>query len=161
MIPDPADCVNCHGQDISQPNPGADPAGFEFSGIRPGNIPDYDGDGDLLESLKSEIQGLEIKLYRQMQSYAANVIGVPLIYDSHSYPYFFIDSNGNGEIDPGENIFPNAYPGFDGKLLKAAYNYQVSQKDPNGFIHNAGYVAQLLVDSFVDLGGNPGPFAWR
>ncbi len=161
MIPDPADCVNCHGQDISQPQPGADPAKFEFTGIRPGNIPDYDGDGNLWESMKDEIYGLEMTLYRQMQAYAANVLGVPIIYDSHSYPYFFIDSNGNGEVDPGENIYPNAYPGFDGKLLKAAYNFQVSQKDPNGFIHNARYIAQLLVDSIVDLGGNPGPYAWR
>jgi hypothetical protein len=160
ISPNPADCVSCHGQDISQPNPGADAAQFEFSGIRPGNMPDFDADGDLWESLKDEIQGLEMQLYNQIQSYAANVIGVPIIYDSHSYPYFFVDSNGNGEVDPGENIYPNKYPSFDGKLLKGAYNYQVSKKDPNGFIHNVRYIAQLLVDSIIDLGGNQN-YGWR
>jgi len=160
MSPNPADCVNCHGQDISQPNPGADPSQFKFSGIRPGNMPDFDADGDLWESLKDEIHGLEVQLYNQIQSYARNVIGVPIIYDSHSYPYFFIDTNGNGQVDPGENIYPNQYSSFNGKLLKAAYNYQVSKKEPNGFIHNVRYVAQLLVDSIVDLGGNQ-KFGWR
>ena len=29
------------------------------------------------------------------------------------------------------------------------------------FIHNARYVAQLLVDSIQDLGGNIAPYTWR
>jgi hypothetical protein len=157
--PNKANCVDCHGQDVSQPYPGADPAKFMFSGIRPGSMPDFDGDGNTGESLKAEIQGLEAALYAKIQAYGF-AIGKPVIYDSHAYPYFFNDKNGNGLVNPGEAIYPNRYK-FDAKLLKAAYNYQMSRKEPNGFIHNPTYVAQLLVDSIGDLGGNVAPYTWR
>jgi hypothetical protein len=157
--PNKANCVDCHGQDVSQPYPGANPAKFSFYGIRPGSIPDFDADGNITESLKAEIQGLEAALYAQIQAYGF-AIGNPVIYDSHTYPYFFKDPNGNGLVDPGEAIYPNRY-GFDAKLLKAAYNYQMSLKEPNGFIHNPTYVAQLLVDSIGNLGGNVAPYTWR
>jgi hypothetical protein len=159
--PNPEDCVYCHGQDVSQPHPGSDPAKFEFSGIRPAPTPDYNGNGDKTESIQSEIKGLEDALYKQIQTYAAGVIGIPIIYDSHAYPYFFVDTNGNGEVDPGEAIYPNAYSFFDAKLLRAAYNYQVSKKDPNGFIHNSKYIAQLLVDSIEHIGGDVSAYKWR
>jgi hypothetical protein len=159
--PNPEDCVYCHGQDVSQPNPGADPTKFKFSGIRPATIPDYDGDGNKTESIKDEIMGLEAALYAQIQTYAANKIGKPMVYDGQGYPYFFYDLNGNGEVDPGENIFPNRYVSFNARLLKAAYNYQVSKKEPNGFIHNSRYVAQLLVDSIEHIGGDISAYKWR
>jgi len=159
--PNPEDCVYCHGQDISQPNPGADPAKFMFSGIRPGPTPDYNGNGDITESIESEILGLEEALYAQIQNYAATVLGAPVIYDSHAYPYFFNDRNGNGIVDPGEAIYPNLYASFDAKLLRAAYNYQVSKKEPHGYIHNSKYIAQLLVDSIGHIGGDVSPYKWR
>jgi hypothetical protein len=151
--PNPEDCVYCHGHDISQPYPGADPSLFMFSGIRPAHVPDYDGDGNKDESLKAEIQGLEAALYAQIQAYGF-AIGKPIIYDSHT------DQNGNGLVDPGEAIYANRYR-FDAKLLKAAYNYYASRKEPSGFIHNSLYIAQLLVDSIGDLGGNVAPYTWR
>ena len=40
------------------------------------------------------------------------------------------------------------------KLLKAAFNYQYSQKDPGAFVHNPKYVIQFLIDSIEDLGGD-------
>jgi len=159
--PDPRDCVYCHGQDVSQPNPGADPAKFQFSGIRPAPTPDYDGDGNTTESTKNEIKGLETALYAQIQTYAAAVIGTPIIYDSHAYPYFFVDTNGNGSIDFLENIYPNRYTLFNTRLLRAAYNYQMSKKDPNNFAHNSRYIAQLLVDSIGHIGGNTSQYTWR
>jgi hypothetical protein len=159
--PNPEDCVYCHGQDISQPHPGADPAKFKFNGIRPAPTPDYNGNGNKTESIQSEIITLEETLYIQIQTYASSVIGIPIIYDSHSYPYFFVDTNGNGEVDPGEAIYPNAYGHFDAKLLRAAYNFQVSKKDPNGFIHNSKYIAQLLVDSIEHIGGDISAYKWR
>ncbi|MCP4213997.1 MAG: hypothetical protein GY765_05030 [bacterium] len=159
MKPNPADCVICHGRDDSQPYPGRDPDKFKFSGIRPGSTPDYDGDGNMTESIKAEIQGLEAALYYQLQCYSMS-IGKPIIYDSHAYPYFFSDKNGNGLVDPGEANYGNRYK-FDDKLLRAAYNYQVSRKEPHGYIHNSMYVAQLLVDSIGDLGGNVAPYTWR
>ena len=158
--PNPEDCVYCHGQDVSQPNPGIDPAKFQFSGIRPATTPDYDGDGNKKESIKDEIHGLEDALYAEIQKFAGDR-GLPIIYDSHAYPYFFNDNNGNGIVDPGENIYPNAYRFQWARLLKAAYNFQVSKKDPNGFIHNSRYIAQLLVDSIEHLGGSTGQYTWR
>lgn len=157
--PNKADCVGCHGQDISQPYPGGDPDYFMFSGIRPGNIPDFDADGNRSESLKAEIQGLEAALYAQLQAHGF-AIGKPLVYSPDSYPYFFNDSNGNGVLDPDEADRSNGYR-FDANGLKAAYNYQMSIKEPHGYIHNPTYVAQLLVDSIGDLGGNVAPYGWR
>ena len=158
--PNPADCVDCHGGDIAQTHPGADPKMFEFEGIRPATVPDYDGDGNTAESTKAELQGLEAALYAQIQAYGIK-IGFPIIYNSHAYPYFFNDSNGNGLIDPGEAIYPNRYKSFNAPLLRTAYNYQMSKKDPNGFIHNSRYVAQLLVDSIEHIGGDVSPYTWR
>lgn len=159
--PNPEDCVFCHGQDVSQPNPGADPKKFKFSGIRPGSIPDFDSDGNMQESIKDEIQGLEAALYAQIQIYAANVLNVPVIYDPSGYPYFFNDTNANGEVDAGEANYGNRYRMFDAPLLRAAYNLQLSKKEPHGFIHNAFYVAQLLVDSIGHLGGDTSAYTWR
>lgn len=154
--PNKANCVGCHGQDISQPYPGGDPAMFSFDHIRPANIPDYDGDGNKSEALRDEIQGLEHALYAQIQAYGF-AIGNPIVYNPNRYPYFFEDANGNGVADPGDT---SRYA-FNAKMLKAAYNYQMSHKEPHGFIHNARYVAQLLVDSIQDLGGNIAPYTWR
>ncbi len=160
--PNPADCVLCHGMDSSQPNPGNDPALFKFSGIRPGSTPDYDGDGNKEESLKNEIRAIEAALYPLIQSYAANVLLQPIVYEEHTYPYWFKDTNGNGVVDgPAEANYGNQFRGFDAKLLKAAYNYHASIKEPHGYIHNSLYVAQFLVDSIADLGGNIAPYTWR
>ncbi len=158
--PDPRDCVYCHGQDIAQPHPGADPKKFEFSGIRPTSVPDYDGDGNTRESIKEEIKGLEAVLYARMRTYSASRFGLPVVYNEHVYPYFFKDNNNNGIADPEESTTANRYL-FDAPLLRAAYNYQVSKKEPCGFIHNSLYVAQLLVDSIEHLGGDVKAFRWR
>ncbi|MFP4082545.1 MAG: hypothetical protein ACLFVG_07270 [Candidatus Aminicenantes bacterium] len=159
--PNPEDCVYCHGQDVAQPHPGADPEKFDFHKIRPASTPDYDGDQDRSESVEDEIKGLEDVLYAQIQTYAANIIGAPIVYDSHSYPYFFYDLNASGEVDPGENIYPNQYASFDSRLLKASYNFQLSKKEPCGFIHNSRYVAQLLVDSIEHILGDVSRYTWR
>ncbi len=157
--PEKENCVACHGQDISQPNPGGDAAHFEFSGIRPASIPDFDGDGNSHESLKSEIEGLQATLYARIQSYAL-AIGKPVIYNTSAYPYWFKDLNGNGVLDEAENSSANSYK-FDAALLKAGYNLHTSIKEPNGYIHNPWYIAQLLVDSIGDLGGSTAPYTWR
>lgn len=159
--PNQADCVFCHGYDVSQPSPGNDPSVFKFSGIRPYSIPDFDADGVITESIKNEIQGLEAALYAQIQFYATNTLAAPIIY-ADNYPYFFKDTNGNGQVDPGENIYPNQYGSqMDATILKACYNYQFSKKEPHGFIHNPFYIAQLLVDSIESLGGSVVAYTWR
>jgi hypothetical protein len=107
-----------------------------------GSQSDYDGDGNLDEGISAEIQGLQEQLYAGIQSYASNVAGSGIQYDAATYPYWF----GEGEIS-GDNGFAAWTP----RLLKAAYNYQVSIKDPGAFAHNAKYVIQLLYDSLADL----------
>lgn len=117
----------------------------------PGSLLDYDGDGDTSESTRSELEGLQALLYQAIQAYASEVAGTPIVYDSHSYPYFFIDTNANGEVDEGEAAFPNRYNAFTPRLLQATYNFQMYEKDPGAFAHNAKYHTQLLYDSIASL----------
>jgi len=116
--------------------------------------PDYDGDGDNTEGMYYEIEGLQTILMAEMQKYAADKAGAAIVYDPAAYPYFFIDTNANGTVDEGEAAFPNAYKNWTPRLLKAAYNYQVSVKDPGAFAHGNKYIVQLLFDSIEDLGGD-------
>jgi len=153
-------CVPCHGNDVSQPIKGANPETFDFEKIRPGDIPDYNANGNITESLKDEIAGLQASLYAQIQAYASGVLGAKVVYDANTNPYWFKDLNGNGVLDASEATSANAYK-FDAKGLRAAFNYQLSIKEPHGFIHNARYVAQLLVDSIEHLGGDIAKYTWR
>ena len=50
--------------------------------------------------------------------------------------------------DKGNTI---AYNKWTARLLKAAYNYQASVKDPGAFAHNAKYIIELLYNSIDDL----------
>ena len=115
-----------------------------------GTKKDYDGDGDKGEGVYYEIEGLRGILYQAIQDYASDA-GTPVVYDPHAYPYFFIDTNANGEVDEGEAAYPNKYNAWTPRLLKAAYNYQVSVKDPGAFAHGGKYIIQLLYDSIEDL----------
>jgi hypothetical protein len=110
--------------------------------------------GDSLETLggspsqsKANIDALADELYAEIQSYATDEIGVGIFYDSGAYPYFFKEG--------GPAAFPNRYDQFDATLLRAAYNFQASQKDPFGYIHNGTYIQQYVYDSIEDLGGTP------
>ncbi len=139
------DCASCH----------AGVTGItEVRNIRmAGSVADYDGDGNATEGVYYEIQTMQEALYAAIQMYATNVLGAPIVYDSHSYPYFFND-NGNGMVDPGEAIYPNRYNHWSARLLRAAYNYQYAQKDPGAFAHNPKYVIEFLYDSLMDLDGH-------
>jgi len=134
------DCAECH-------------AGAEtlegLRGIRMTDV-DYDGDGDTTEGVYGEIDTMRNLLYAAIQTYAAEVTGTAIIYDSHAYPYWFADTDGNGRINDDEGGFASWTP----NLLRAAYNYQDSQKDPGGFAHNSTYVLQFLYDSIEVVGGD-------
>src|SRR5690606_2300380 len=75
----------------------------------PGSLVDYDGDGDMDEGVFFEIEDMRVVLYDLMQTYAAEVGSTPRVYDELAYPYFFIDSDGDGGVSEGEAAFPNAY----------------------------------------------------
>jgi hypothetical protein len=116
-----------------------------------GSLADYDGDGNIKEGIFFEIQGLQEMLVNSMKAYAVKVSNKPIAYNAAAYPYFFVDLNGNGQVDPNEAVSANAYNAFTPRLLKASYNYQTSIKDPGAFAHNPKYIIQLLHDSIGDL----------
>ena len=151
-------CIDCHDQHSLEVrvetcavcHPGIEKQ-EDLKTIRmAGSAHDYDGDGDTIEGIASEIEGLQAALYAAMQAYATKA-GAPIVYDAHTNPYFFKDTNGDGQVDPNEAKSANKYAPWTPRLLKAAFNYQVSQKDPGAFAHNGKYIIQLLFDSIEDL----------
>jgi hypothetical protein len=116
-----------------------------------GSLMDYDGDGNVQEGIYYELQGLRDMLYQAIQAYASQVTKASIAYDAASYPYFFVDTNSNGTVDADEARFDNAFNKWTPRLLKAAYNYQTSIKDPGAYAHGGKYIIQLLYDSIADL----------
>jgi hypothetical protein len=116
-----------------------------------GSLVDYDGDGDMEEGVFFEIEGLRDLLYGAMQAYSMEVGGKMIAYNELAYPYFFIDTDADGTLSEAEAIGDNRYDAWTARLAKAAYNYQVSKKDPGMFAHGGKYVIQLLYDSITDL----------
>jgi len=112
---------------------------------------DFDGDGNNSGGIHAETIGLHARLYGAIQAYGIEVASAPIGYATGTFPYFFNDTNGDGQITPNEAIFPNRYQSWTPRLLKAAYNYQVVQKDPGGYVHNPAYMLQLLYDSLESL----------
>jgi hypothetical protein len=116
-----------------------------------GSLVDYDGDGDIEEGVYYELKGMQEVLYASIQSYAAEVVEMPVGYTSEAHPYFFNDLNADGEITEDEAIGDNRYVSWTPRMLQAAFNYQVSKKDPGTFAHGGKYILQLLYDSIADL----------
>lgn len=138
------DCAECH-EEIED--------GATLQDIRY-TLVDFDGDGDDEEGLYYEIETLNETLFAALQAYAADTLGTPIAYDSHAYPYFFVDTNANGVVDPEEAVRENGFSGWTPRLLRGAYNYQYASKDPGSFAHNGQYIIQTLYDSIEDLGGD-------
>ena len=112
---------------------------------------DYDGDGVIDEPIGDEIATMQENLLKNIQAYATEVAGAGIGYEVAAYPYWFTDTNADGKITEDEAVFPNAYKTWTPRLLKAAYNYQVSVKDPGAYAHNGKYILELLYDSITDL----------
>ena len=111
---------------------------------------DYDGDATI-EGMFHEIEGMRDVLYSAIQEYGKKEIKQPIGW-ADQYPYLFIDTNKNGSLEEDEVAFPNRYASFTPRLLRAAFNYQFSLKEPAGYVHNGDYILQLLFDSIADLG---------
>jgi osmotically-inducible protein OsmY len=103
-----------------------------------GSLVDYDGDGDVTEGIYSELEGIREVLYQAIQAYASEVAGAPIVYNADAYPYWFTEAE-------------EGYSTWTPRLLKAAYNYQVSVKDPGAYAHGGKYIIELLYDSTEDL----------
>ncbi len=150
-------CINCHNNhtlevDIEYCRECHTSIKEELTDIRV-DTTDYDGDGNITEGIAYEIASFQETLYVAIQVYARDVVGLPIIYDPLTHPYFFIDTNSNGDTDPDETVSTNRYNAWTPRLLQAAYNYQFASKDPGAFAHNADYVIQVLYDSLADLDG--------
>jgi hypothetical protein len=116
-----------------------------------GSQVDYNGNGDLEEGIFAEVQGLREALYTNIQAYAAEVAGSAIVYSPDSYPYFFNDTNADGTLGDDEATSDNGFKSWTPRLLKAAYNYQTSIKDPGSYVHGGKYIIELLYDSIADL----------
>ena len=114
---------------------------------------DFDGDGDETEGIAGEIETMHEALYRALQDYTS-AQGLPGIVWGSNYPYFFTDSNENGEADPDEANYGNRYTSWTPRLLRGAYNYQWVAKDPGAYAHNGAYILQILYDSLSDFGAD-------
>jgi hypothetical protein len=113
---------------------------------------DYDGDG-ADEGLYGEISDMNAALLVAIQKYAPEKTSTAIAYNPLAYPYWFIDTNANGTVDPDEANSDNAFATWTPNLLRAAYNYQYVVKDPGAFAHNGKYVAQVLYDTLESVGG--------
>lgn len=154
-------CVGCHDPHSTRPRfdacVGCHPAATDVDGARDirmmsSALRDYDGDGDLTEGVFYELSGLRQKLAAAITQYAREK-QTPVCYDEKSHPYFFKDGNGDGACQADEVMSSNAFKSWTPRLLRAAYNYQMSIKDPGAFAHNAKYIMELLFDSTQDLNG--------
>jgi hypothetical protein len=110
---------------------------------------DYDGDGNVTEGTAQEIEGLQAVLLGSLQAYAKEVAGAPIAYDTAAYPYWFVaGEDGKPALTDGKTT---RYNNWTARMLKAAYNYQVSIKDPGAFAHGGKYIMELLFDSIEDI----------
>ena len=148
------DCHDAHSLEITASECAACHSAVSDLGdlrkVRVDDTPDYDGDADVTEGVYFELETIHEMLYAAIQTYAGEVIGESILY-ANQFPYWFVDSNGNGEADEGEVAFPNQYASWTPRLVKATYNYHMVREDPGNFMHNAGYLIQIMYDTLDDL----------
>ncbi len=145
-------CALCHGDGVTAEG------GLKDIREPEASARDYDGDGNVEEGMYYEIEGLQAALLAEIKTYAKDKAGTGITYDVAAYPYWFADADGDGAPDKnaeGNNV---SYSTWTARLLKAAYNYQVSLKDPGAFAHGNKYIVQLVYDSIEDLGGDVSKF---
>jgi hypothetical protein len=151
-------CIGCHDQHslevkvekCAECHEGVTTA-EDLKNVRmPASSMDYDGDGNVTEGIYGEITGLQDSLYAAIQAYAEQVAGTPIVYDAATYPYFFADTDKDGQPDQGDNGNV-AFTAWTGRLVRTTYNYQMSIKDAGAFAHGSKYIIQLLYDSIQDL----------
>lgn len=134
-------CAACHAVESVE----------DLKNVRMEQTPvDWDGDGNVEEGIYGEIETMQAALLAAMQAYATEKTGNAIAFSASAYPYFFTDADANGVVDSGEERFATWTP----TLVKAAYNYLWSAKDPGMFAHNPTYILQTLYDSLEAIGGS-------
>ena len=137
------ECDTCHGVNSED----------ELHDIRMTDF-DFDGDGDISTGIAVEVMNVNELLYAAIQAYTLEVTNSPIAFNAAAYPYWFVDTNENGVADPGESNRDNAYTSWTPRLLRAAYNYTWTLKDPGAYAHNGQYILQVLYDSLQDIGAD-------
>jgi hypothetical protein len=122
----------------------------DLPNIRMSSRGDFDGNGRE-EGVGREIANLQLELYAAIQQYARAVGGFAIGFTPDAFPYWHMDTNGNGRIDPEETRPANRYPAYTPRLLQAVYNYTYALRDPGAAYHNGRYTLQLLYDSLESL----------
>ena len=90
---------------------------------------DYDGDGNVSDGISGEVNGLFKKLGTAVVTYGAEH-DTPICYQGSSYPYWFVDTDGDGACSAAEAMAGNAFTSWTARLVRATYNYQMVNKDP-------------------------------
>jgi len=134
-------CVTCHTGAI-------DAAGLKYIRMK-GSLEDYDGDGNTTEGISSEVQGVAAKLLVAIQQYAHEVSLVDTGVYTANENKFYIDTNGDGVIDPATET--TSYNAYTPRMVKAVFNYRFALNDPGSYAHGGKYVIELMYDSIEDL----------
>lgn len=138
-------CTECHKEVV--------PGNLDSLRLIRTSKTDFDGNGNTSEGIDAEIKAIQGYLLQAIKGYGENVVGTAIGYNEDAYPYFFQDTDGSGVIEESEAKNANKYVSWTPRLLKAAYNYQVVNKDVGIFTHNGYYAMQLMLDSIDDLAG--------
>ena len=134
-------CQTCHAD-----------ANGRAEAVRITHSADYDGDGNVTESLHAEIDGMAARVLAAMRAASPG-----LCYGAGSYPYFFKNDPATGQpvCAPGEATSAARFTAWTPALMKAAHNFQITRTDPGAWAHNFEYVGQILYDSVEDLTAAP------
>jgi predicted CXXCH cytochrome family protein len=153
-------CIGCHDQhstkvkfdECSQCHQGVkDVEGARKIRMMSSATRDYDGDGDLTEGIHGELDGLRTKLLAAITGYGKEK-KTPVCYDTNSLPVLVHRQRRRRHLQQRTRPRrPTAFASWTARLAKAAFNYQLSIKDPGNFAHNAKYVMELLYDSITDV----------
>jgi hypothetical protein len=155
-VPGSNTCTGCHeahGGQVAVAKCGGCHQGVQSSAQLPTirmSRGDFDGNGTE-EGIARELASLHRELYAAIQQYARAVGGVAIAFTPEAHPYWYRDTNGNGQIDPEELRPDNRYPAYTPRLLQAVYNYTFVRRDPGAAFHNGRYGLQLLHDSLESL----------
>jgi hypothetical protein len=119
------------------------------------------------EARARDIKAQMTQLYAAIQQYARTVGGTSIAFSPAAFPYWYADTNGNGQIDADELKPTNSYKAYTPRLVQATYNYTFVLRDPGAGYHNGRYAQQLLHDTLeslaasgkagVDMKGRPRP----